>query len=41
VIIRVGAAPSDLDRASLSLDLTDYIAHYGMQQLDEFDLSGR
>lgn len=40
IITRVGSTPADLDRASLSLDVTDYIAHYGGQSLDEFNLSG-
>jgi ubiquinone biosynthesis protein len=40
VITRVGAAPFDLDQAALSVDISDYIAHYANQRLDEFDLSG-
>ena len=40
IIIRVGAVPQDLDRAALSLDVADFIAHYGGQSLENFDLSG-
>jgi ubiquinone biosynthesis protein len=40
MIIRVGKAPVDLDRASFTLDLTDFLAHYASQPLDQFDLSG-
>jgi len=40
IITRVGAAPPGLDRAALSLDVTDFVAHYGTQSLDRFDLSG-
>ena len=39
VIIRVGAVPPDLDRASLSVDLADFLAHYATQSLADFDLS--
>ena len=40
VIIRVGAVPAELDRSSLSVDLADYISHYGSQSLESLDLSG-
>lgn len=40
VIIRVGAIPADLDRAALSVDVADFLFHYGSQSLDEFNLSG-
>jgi len=40
IIIRVGAVPPDLDRASLSLDLSDFIAYFGSQSLEEFALTG-
>ena len=40
LIIRVGKVPADLDRASLTLDVTDFLAHYASQPLDQFDLSG-
>lgn len=39
VIVRVGAVPADLDRASLSVDLADFLAHYATQSLADFDLS--
>lgn len=40
LIIRVGKAPANLDRSSLALDVTDFLAHYGSQPLDQFDLGG-
>ena len=40
IIVRVGAVPSGLDRASLSLDVADFISLYASQTLDDFDLSG-
>jgi ubiquinone biosynthesis protein len=40
MITRVGAVPPELDRAALSIDVTDFVAHYGSQSLDRFDLSG-
>ncbi|MGW8255957.1 MAG: ABC1 kinase family protein, partial [Thermoguttaceae bacterium] len=40
LIIRVGKAPIDLDRSSLTLDMADFIAHYANQPLEQFDLSG-
>jgi ubiquinone biosynthesis protein len=39
IIIRVGSVPAEFDRSSLSVDLADYIAHYGSQSLDALDLS--
>jgi ubiquinone biosynthesis protein len=39
VITRVGAAPADLDQAGLSLDVSEFIAHYSNQRLDELELS--
>ncbi len=38
VITRISAAPGDLDVAALSLDLTDFLAHYAGQPLCELDL---
>ncbi len=38
VITRISAAPGDLDVAALSLDLTDFLAHYAGQPLNELDL---
>ena len=40
LIVRVGKAPANLDRSSLVLDVTDFLAHYASQPLDQFDLSG-
>ncbi len=40
LITRVGATPPNLDRAALTLDVADFVAHYGSQSLDRFDLSG-
>ena len=40
LIIRVGKVPPELDRATLSLDITDFISHYSAQSLESFDLSG-
>jgi ubiquinone biosynthesis protein len=40
IIVRVGAPPPELDRAALSIDVADFIAHYACQSLDTFDLSG-
>jgi ubiquinone biosynthesis protein len=40
MILRIGKGPSDLDRASLTLDVADFLAHYANQPLDQFDLSG-
>lgn len=39
-IIRVGMVPPGLDRGALSLDVTDFVSHYGSQSLEHFDLSG-
>lgn len=40
IITRVGACPPDLDRASLGLDVADFISYYAGQSLDRFDVSG-
>lgn len=40
VITRVGAVPPQLDQAALAVDLADFVAHYGSQRMDEFDLGG-
>jgi ubiquinone biosynthesis protein len=40
LITRIGSVPPDLDQAGLSSDLTDFLAYYGHQALDRFDLSG-
>ena len=40
IIVRVGSVPANLDRASLSLDVADFISLYASQAIDDFDLSG-
>ncbi len=40
IITRVGAVPPELDRAALSIDVADFVAHYGSMSLENFDLSG-
>jgi len=40
IITRVGAVPAELDRAALSLDVADFVSHYGGQSVEELDLSG-
>ncbi|HID76262.1 MAG TPA: AarF/ABC1/UbiB kinase family protein [Planctomycetaceae bacterium] len=40
LIVRVGQIPAELDRTALSIDVTDLVAHYGNQPIEEFDLSG-
>ncbi|MCL6503875.1 MAG: AarF/ABC1/UbiB kinase family protein [Pirellulales bacterium] len=40
IITRVGAVPPELDQAGLSIDVADFVAHYGSLSLDEFDLGG-
>ena len=40
IITRVGTVPAELDRAALSLDVADFVTHYGSQSLEQFDLSG-
>ena len=39
VVTRLGEVPRDLDRASLGHDVADFVAHYGHQPIDSFDLS--
>jgi len=40
MILRLGKAPSNLDRAALSLDVADFLSYYASQSLDNFELSG-
>lgn len=40
LIRRVGETPPTLDESSLSIDVSDFIATYGSQSLDQFDLTG-
>ncbi|MCH7751019.1 MAG: AarF/ABC1/UbiB kinase family protein [Planctomycetes bacterium] len=39
VVMRVGAVPMGLDEMSLSLDLSDFVAHYAHQSVDQFELT--
>ncbi len=39
VVMRVGAVPMGLDETSLSLDLSDFVAHYAHQSVDQFELT--
>jgi len=39
VVMRVGAVPVGLDETSLSLDLSDFLAHYAYQSMDQFKLA--
>jgi len=39
VVMRVGAVPIGLDETSLSLDLSDFVAHYAHQSVDQFELA--
>ena len=40
IIMRIGRVPAELDQASLSIEVADFVAHYANQRLDEFDLGG-
>lgn len=40
IIVRLGSVPQDLDRAGLSVDVSDFVSHYGAQRLEDLDLSG-
>jgi len=40
IIARVGRAPENLDRAALSIDVSDFVAHYSRLPLSSFDLTG-
>jgi ubiquinone biosynthesis protein len=40
LITRIGTVPQQFDQAALSLDLADFVAHYGNLRLDDFDLGG-
>lgn len=40
IITRIGSTPPQLDQASLSIDMADFIAHYAHQRLDELELGG-
>ncbi len=40
VVVRVGSAPIDLDEAALTVELADFVDHFGSQPVGEFDLGG-
>ncbi len=40
LIRRIGEAPASLDESGLAVDVADFIATYGRQDLGEFDLTG-
>lgn len=40
IITRIGTVPLDLDYGTLSLEVADFVGHYGNMPLDRFDLSG-
>jgi ubiquinone biosynthesis protein len=40
LITRIGQAPGELDEGALANDVADFVAHYGTQKLEHFDLSG-
>lgn len=40
IITRIGTVPLDLDYGALSLEVADFVGHYGSMPLDKFDLSG-
>jgi len=40
IITRIGSVPSDLDLPGLEYDVSEFIAHYADQPLNEFDLGG-
>jgi ubiquinone biosynthesis protein len=39
VVMRVGATPPELDESTLNIDLADFVAHYGNQPLERFELA--
>lgn len=39
IVMRVGAVPTGLDETSLQLDISDYVAHYAYQSVDQFELA--
>ncbi|MEM9354442.1 MAG: AarF/ABC1/UbiB kinase family protein, partial [Planctomycetota bacterium] len=40
VVMRVGTVPANLDETALGVELGDFVAHYGNQPIERFDLSG-
>jgi len=39
IVTRVGSTPRGLDDAALQLDLSDFVAHYAHQSVDQFELA--
>jgi ubiquinone biosynthesis protein len=39
LIVRLGAAPADLDYAALGTDVSEFVSHYAQQSLRDFNLS--
>ncbi len=40
LVMRLGAVPPGLDEPALSVDLAEFVNHYGNQPVDAFDLAG-
>ncbi len=40
MIVRLGSVPPDLDYAALGLDAADFVGHYAIQSMADFNLSG-
>jgi ubiquinone biosynthesis protein len=40
LVMRLGAVPAGLDEAALSVDLSEFVAHYANQPADAFDIAG-
>lgn len=40
LVMRLGATPPGLDEAALSVDLSEFVAHYANQPIESFDLGG-
>lgn len=40
LVMRLGAVPPGLDETALSVDLSEFVQHYGNQPVDAFDLAG-
>jgi ubiquinone biosynthesis protein len=40
LVMRLGAVPTGLDEAALSVDLTEFVVHYANQPADAFDIAG-
>lgn len=40
LVMRLGAVPAGLDETALSVDLSEFVAHYANQPADAFDIAG-